>query len=110
MTAPNSYRDDLMDKMVTVPKDINRFLRLIRKLDKRAQELQASLVSQQARFLQQVKELKERKITELTPALKAEQENIAQKHKELFGFMKEKKEVSDQLSTEVAEYNGQLFN
>ena len=31
----NTYLDDFMDKMITVPNDINRFLRLIRKLDKR---------------------------------------------------------------------------
>ena len=71
MTAPNSYLDDFMDKMVTVPNDINRFLRLIRKLDKRVEEIQGSLFSQQARFVQQVKELKDRKMTELTPTLKA---------------------------------------
>ena len=81
MTAPNSYLDDFMDKMVTVPNDINRYLRLIRKLDKRAEEIQASLLSQQARFLQQVKELKDRKISELTPALKSELESINLKQK-----------------------------
>ena len=62
MTAPNSYLDDFMDKMVTVPNDINRFLRLIRKLDKRAEDMQNALTVQQARFLQQTKELKDRKI------------------------------------------------
>ena len=37
MTAntTNSYLDDFMDKLTTVPNDVNRNLRLIRKLDKR---------------------------------------------------------------------------
>jgi hypothetical protein len=35
MANPNSYLDDFMDKMITVPNDINRFLRLIRRLDKK---------------------------------------------------------------------------
>ena len=63
MATPNSYLDDFMDKMVTVPNDVNRFLRLIRKLDKRAEEIQASLQPQQAKFLQMSKELKDKKIT-----------------------------------------------
>jgi len=71
MTNPNSYLDDFMDKMITVPNDINRYLRLIRKLDKKAEEIQATLAPQQAKFLAQVKELKEKKITELPPAMKA---------------------------------------
>jgi len=63
MTTPNSYLDDFMDKMITVPNDINRFLRLIRKLDKRTEDIQATLIPQQAKFLAQLKELKDRKIT-----------------------------------------------
>ena len=58
----NTYLDDFMDKMITVPNDINRLLRLIRKLDKRAEETQVALTAQQNKFLQQVKELKEKKI------------------------------------------------
>ena len=61
MTTPNSYLDDFMDKMVTVPNDVNRFLRLIRKLDKKVEELQASLHLQQNKFLQQTKEFKDKK-------------------------------------------------
>lgn len=57
----NTYLDDFMDKMITVPNDINRYLRLIRKLDKRVEELQASLTPLQNKFLAQVKELRERK-------------------------------------------------
>ena len=81
MATPNSYLDDFMDKMVTVPNDVNRFLRLIRKLDKRTEDIQASLLPLQARFLQQTKELKDRKITELTPAMKVELENITKKQR-----------------------------
>jgi len=81
MTAPNSYLDDFMDKMVTVPNDANRFLRLIRRLDKRAEEIQIALIPQQTRFLQQVKELKDKKIAELPPNLKTELENITKKQK-----------------------------
>jgi hypothetical protein len=57
-----TYLDDFMDKMVTVPNDINRFLRLIRNLDKRVDSIQALLIPQQNKFLAQVKELKEKKI------------------------------------------------
>lgn len=72
MTSNNStYLDDFMDKMITVPNDVNRFLRLIRKLDKRVEDLQATLGPQQTKFLLQVKELKEKKINEMPPALKA---------------------------------------
>lgn len=58
-----TYLDDFMEKMVTVPNDANRFLRLIRNLDRRVDELNQSLIPQQARFLVQVKDLKEKKIT-----------------------------------------------
>lgn len=44
-----------MDRMITVPNDINRYLRLIRKLDKRVEDIQATLVPQQSRFLAQVR-------------------------------------------------------
>ena len=81
MTAPNSYLDDFMDKMVTVPNDANRLLRLIRRLDKRAEEIQIALIPQQARFLQQVKELRDKKIVELPSNLKAELDSITKKQK-----------------------------
>lgn len=110
MTAPNSYLDDFMDKMITVPNDVNRLIRLIRRLDKRTEEVNASLVPQQARFLAQLKEVKDRKLTELPAGLKAEFESIQQKQKEIYGFCKEKKEIADQLSWEVNDYSSQLFN
>lgn len=110
MTAPNSYLDDFMDKMITVPNDINRLIRLIRRLDKRAEEINATLIPQQTRFLLQMKEVKDRKLTELPAGLKAELDSIQQKQKELYGFCKEKKEIAEQLSWEVNEYSSQLFN
>lgn len=58
MTSANSYLDDFMDKMITVPNDINRFLRLIRRLDKKAEEIQTTLLPQQAKFTAQIKELR----------------------------------------------------
>lgn len=66
----NTYLDDFMDKMITVPNDINRYLRLIRKLDKRVEDLQVSLNGLQGKFLAQVKELRDRKGAELPPQLK----------------------------------------
>lgn len=99
-----------MDKMITVPNDVNRLIRLIRRLDKRTEEVNASLVPQQARFLAQLKEVKDRKLTELPAGLKAEFESIQQKQKEIYGFCKEKKEIADQLSWEVNDYSSQLFN
>jgi len=72
MSASNTYLDDFTDKMINVPNDVNRLLRLIRKLDKRVEDIQATLVPQQNKVLAQIKELKERKLTELPPALKAE--------------------------------------
>lgn len=67
MTTPNTYLDDFMDKMITVPNDTNRLLRLIRKLDKNSEEIQIELLPLQTRFLNQVKELKDKKVNELTP-------------------------------------------
>ena len=67
MTTPNTYLDDFMDKMITVPNDTNRLLRLIRKLDKNSEEIQTELLPLQTRFLNQVKELKDKKVSELTP-------------------------------------------
>lgn len=67
MTTPNTYLDDFMDKMITVPNDTNRLLRLIRKLDKNSEEIQTELLPLQTRFLNQVKELKDKKVNELTP-------------------------------------------
>jgi hypothetical protein len=55
MTTANTYLDDFMDKMVTVPNDINRLLRLIRKMDKRVEDLQATLLPQQARVILQIR-------------------------------------------------------
>ena len=54
----NTYLDDFMDKMITVPNDINRYLRLIRKLDKRVEDLQLTLNQLQTKFLTQAKELR----------------------------------------------------
>jgi hypothetical protein len=72
MSASNTYLDDFTDKMIIVPNDVNRLLRLIRKMDKRVEDLQATLIPQQNKVLAQIKELKEKKITELPPVLKAE--------------------------------------
>jgi len=58
----NTYLDDFMDKMITVPNDINRLLRLIRRLDKRLEDIQVTLIPQQNKFLAQIKELKDKKI------------------------------------------------
>lgn len=63
MMNPNSYLDDFMDKMITVPNDVNRLLRLIRKLDKKVEEIQTTLIPQQTKFLAQVKDLRDKKIT-----------------------------------------------
>lgn len=109
MTTPNSYLDDYMDKMITVPNDINRFLRLIRKLDKKAEEIQASLVPLQTKFLAQLKDMKDKKVTEMPPSMKAELDVINKKQKELYGFSKEKKEIAEQLSHEVSDYSNQLL-
>jgi hypothetical protein len=104
----NTYLDDFMDKMITVPNDINRYLRLIRKLDKRVEELQASLGLLQGKFLAQVKEVRDRKGAELPLQLKNDFEVINRKQKELFGYAKEKKEIADQLYSEVREYQEML--
>ena len=52
-----------MDKIITVPNNINRLLRLIRRLDKKTEEVQLTLNSQQNKFLTQLKELKDKKST-----------------------------------------------
>lgn len=79
----NTYLDDFMDKMITVPNDVNRYLRLIRKLDKRVEEVQATLLPLQSKFLAQVKELREKKMGELPLQMRAELELIQRKQQEL---------------------------
>jgi acetone carboxylase gamma subunit len=91
MTNPNTYLDEFMDKMVTVPNDINRYLRLIRKLDKRVEAVETTLLPLQNKFLAQIKELKERKIAEMPQQLKVDYEVILKKQKEMHGYAKEKK-------------------
>lgn len=86
MTTPNTYLDDFMDKMITVPNNTNRLLRLIRKLDKKAEDIQTTLIPQQTRFLSQFKELKDKQVTEL-PVLKMD--IIALKQKDIYGYSKE---------------------
>jgi hypothetical protein len=55
MTTTTTYLDEFIDKMYLVPNDINRHLRLIRTLDKKAEAIQYTLSQQQARFLNQLK-------------------------------------------------------
>jgi hypothetical protein len=50
-----TYLDEFMDKMYLVPNDINRHLRLIRTLDKKAEMVQHSLNPLQGKFLNQLK-------------------------------------------------------
>jgi hypothetical protein len=45
--------------MYLVPNDVNRYLRLIRNLDKKAEQVQQSLNQLQSKFLSQLKEFKE---------------------------------------------------
>ena len=54
-----TYLDEFMDKMYLVPNDINRYLRLIRTLDKRSEAVQQVLNQLQSKFLNQLKEYKE---------------------------------------------------
>ena len=51
-----------MEKLSTMPNDVNRLLRLIRFLDKKVDAIQHSLSIQQKKFENKVKDLKERKI------------------------------------------------
>jgi hypothetical protein len=55
MASNTTYLDEFMDKMYLVPNDVNRYLRLIRNLDKRAENVQLSLNQIQSKFLTQVK-------------------------------------------------------
>jgi predicted transcriptional regulator len=70
MTA--TFLDDFIDKIMVAPNNINRLLRLIRKLDKRVEDIQAGLTIQQTKFTSQVKELREKKVNELPSPMKAE--------------------------------------
>ena len=88
MTTPNTYLDDFMDKMITVPNNTNRLLRIVRKLDKKAEDIQTTLIPQQTRFLSQLKELKDKQVTEL-PVLKMD--IIASKQKDICGYSKEER-------------------
>ena len=55
MTINTTYLDEFIDKMYLVPNDINRHLRLIRTLEKKAEAVQQSLNHIQGRFLNQLK-------------------------------------------------------
>jgi hypothetical protein len=50
-----TYLDEFIDKMYLVPNDVNRYLRLIRTLDKRAEFVQQYLNQAQGKFLNQIK-------------------------------------------------------
>ena len=54
-----TYLDEFIDKMYLVPNDVNRYLRLIRTLDKRAESVQQYLNQAQGKFLNQIKQYKE---------------------------------------------------
>ena len=58
MASNTTYLDEFMDKMYLIPNDVNRYLRLIRNLDKRAESFQISLNQTQAKFLSQFKDYK----------------------------------------------------
>lgn len=58
-----SYLEEYMEKLHPMPNDVNRLLRLIRFLDKRADALQVSLGPQQRKFEAKLKELKEKRIS-----------------------------------------------
>jgi hypothetical protein len=47
-----------MDRLATVPNDVNRCLRLIRTLDKRVETIHQSLIQQQKKFEVKMKEIK----------------------------------------------------
>ena len=57
-----SHLEEYMEKLSTMPNDVNRLLRLIRFLDKKVDAIQHSLSIQQKKFENKVKDLKERKI------------------------------------------------
>ena len=65
-----SYLEEYMDRLATVPNDVNRCLRLIRTLDKRIESIHQSLLPQQKKFELRMKEIKEKKIIEVPTELR----------------------------------------
>ena len=50
LTLQMSYLEEYMEKLIPMPNDVNRLVRLIRFLDKRVDAIQASLLPQQRKF------------------------------------------------------------
>ena len=67
-----SCLEEYIEKLSTTPNDVNRYLRLIRVLDKKVENLQPTLLAQQKKFDLKMKEIKEKKITDIPPEVKAE--------------------------------------
>ncbi len=52
------FLEEFIEKMMLVPNDINRYIRLIRFLDKRLEKLQKALSKEQKDMLQKISTLK----------------------------------------------------
>lgn len=94
--------EEFIDKLGPYPNDVNRLTRLIRLLDKRLENIQATLVSQQKRFELKLKDLKDKRVTEVPQDIRAEYDNIVAKQKEMYGYAKEKEQVASQLLDVIA--------
>lgn len=76
MTAVNvqsgtGFLQDFAEKMMLVPNDVNRFLRLIRFLDKRLEKIQKIMTKQQRQMIQKVSMLKDKDKKSLSTAVEA---------------------------------------
>ena len=62
-----SFLEEYMQKLGVAPTDVNRYLQLIRFLDKKVQDLEPKLLTQQKKFDLKMKEVKEKKMKEVPP-------------------------------------------
>lgn len=63
------FLEEFIEKMMLVPNDVNRYIRLIRFLDKRLEKLQKALSKEQKDILQKISPLKEKDKKSLSQAV-----------------------------------------
>jgi hypothetical protein len=63
------FLEEFIEKMMLVPNDVNRYIRLIRFLDKRLEKLQKALSKEQKDILQKISTLKEKDKKSLSQAV-----------------------------------------
>lgn len=104
----NSELDELMDRLATVPIDINRSLRLIRMLDEKAVALQENFKEERKNFIKEVKQMRHFRVEPLPENLINKAAELKHKCIQLIAYQKEKKDIADQLHSSIREHQRYL--